>query len=78
MAQKNTQTRFVIFDGPQEDKAPGTRYISKNGSATDLRSQAAKFHTFNDAQDFAEQNHVTLNAFTYIGQEDFPELELQG
>ena len=77
MAQKKKQTRFVIFAGPQQHKAPGTRYISKNGSATDLRSQAAKFYTFNDAEDFAEQHHVTLNALTYIGQEDFPEFELQ-
>ncbi len=78
MARKKKQTRFVIFAGPQQHTAPGTRYISKNGSATDLRSQAAKFYTFTDAKDFAAQHHIMLNALTYIGQEDFPEIELQG
>lgn len=78
MGRLKESQRYVIFDGPQQHKAPGTRYISKNGSATDLRSQSAKFYTFNDAKDFAEQNHVTLNTLTYIGQEDFPEFELQG
>jgi hypothetical protein len=76
MARKKKQTLFVIFSGPQQHAAPGTRYIAQDGSTTGRRSQAATFVTFHDAKDFAEHHGIVLDAHTYIGQEDFTAFEL--
>jgi len=43
-----------------------------------LRSKAARFHSFADAKAFAEENRIALNGHTYIGLEDFTDLELNG
>lgn len=64
MAKK--RTLFVIFAGPQ-----GTCYIAHDASPTMMRSYAARFNSFADAKEFAEENHIALNAHTYIGLEDF-------
>lgn len=77
MARKKKQTRFVIFASPQQHNAPGTFYMANNGSTTDLRFQAAKFLTFDEAKAFAEKNHITLTGPAYIGREDFTESEVQ-
>ncbi len=76
MSPKRT-TVFVIFSGPQQHGRPGTRYIAKDGTITDVRSRAAKFYSFADAQEFAKERTITLTATTYIGQEDFTEFEIQ-
>ena len=78
MMRKGKQTRFVIFFGHEMREDPGARYVAENGSTTTMRLKAATFDTFPDAKDFAEQNHISLDAHTYIGQEDFTDFDLQG
>jgi hypothetical protein len=68
---------FVIFAGPQQHGSPGTRYIATNGETTDIKSRAAKFHSFAAAQDFAKERSITLTDIKYIGQEDFTDFEIQ-
>jgi hypothetical protein len=75
---KTKQTLFVIFAGPQQQVAPGTCYIAQDASTTMMRSKAAKFHSFADAKEFAKEKHITFNAHTYIGLEDFTDIEMQG
>jgi len=53
------QTWFVIV-------APGTCYIAQDASPTTLRSNAARFSSFTDAQEFADENRIALNAQSYI------------
>lgn len=60
------QTWFVIVTGPQPHIAPGTCYIAHDASPTMMRSNAARFFSFADAKEFAEKNHIGLNADTYI------------
>jgi len=43
-----------------------------------IRLKATRFDRFADAKEFAEEKHVTFNALTYIGLEDFTDLEMQG
>ena len=76
MASKR-KSMFVIFAGPQQHGGPGTRYITGNGQATDLKSRAAKFFSRADAQDFAEERGITLTDIKFIGQEDFTDSEMQ-
>ncbi len=64
-------TMFVIFTSPQQHGRPGARYIAKDGTKTEIISQAAKFYSFADAQEFAKQMNIELTALTYIGQDDF-------
>ncbi|MEP6959205.1 MAG: hypothetical protein ABI980_10795 [Nitrospirota bacterium] len=78
MNEEKRQTLFVIFSRPQLHGEPGTHYISKDGLRTDLRSKAAQFYSFQEAKDFAEHRNITFTALTYIGREDFTDLELQG
>ena len=60
------QTWFVIVATPQEQVAPGTCYIAQDASPTMMRSNAARFSSFTDAQEFADENCIALNAQTYI------------
>ena len=64
-------TMFVIFTSPQQHGRRGTRYIAKDGTKTEIISQAAKFYSFADAQEFAKQMNIELTELTYIGQDDF-------
>ena len=64
-------TMFVILTNPQQYGRPGTRYIAKDGTKTEIISQAAKFYSFADAQEFAKQMNIELTALTYIGQDVF-------
>jgi hypothetical protein len=75
---KKKQTLFVIFSAPHQHAGPGTHYIATDGSTTTLRPKAARFYTFAEAKDFAQQNHITLNAHTYIGPEEFTDFDLRG
>jgi hypothetical protein len=43
-----------------------------------MRSKAARFYSFAEAKEFAKENHIALNARTYIGLEDFTDVEMQG
>jgi hypothetical protein len=40
-----------------------------------MRSRAARFTTLAQAKEFAEANHIALNTLTYIGLEDFIDLD---
>ena len=70
-------TMYVIFAGPQQFGRPGTSYFAEDGKRTEIRSQAAKFYTLTEAQEFAKRMNIELTAITYIGQEDFTDFEIQ-
>ena len=72
------QTRFVIFAGSQQYVAPGTCYIAQDGTTTMIRPKAARFYSFAEAKEFAKEKHIMFNALTYIGLEDFTDVEMQG
>jgi hypothetical protein len=61
-------------------EASGSRdcYIAQNVSTTIRSSKAARFSSFANAKAFAKEKHITFNALTYIGLEDFTDLEMQG
>jgi hypothetical protein len=75
---KTQQTLFVIFAGPQQQVAPGAYYIARDGGPTVMRSKAARFSSFADAKEFAKESRIALNGHTYIGLEDFTDLDLRG
>ena len=60
------ETWFVIVANPQEQVAPGTCYIAQDASPTMMRSNGARFSSFTDAQEFADENRIALNAQTCI------------
>jgi hypothetical protein len=60
------QTWFVIVANPQEPVAPGTCYIAQDASPPMMRSNAARFSSLADAEEFADENRIALNAQTYI------------
>jgi hypothetical protein len=43
-----------------------------------LRSKAAGFQSFADAKAFAEENRIALNGLTFIGLDDFTDVDLKG
>ena len=43
-----------------------------------MRSKAARFDSFAEAKEFAKENHIKFSAHTYIGLEDFTDVEMQG
>ena len=75
---KTQQTLFVIVASPQQHVAPGTYYIALDGQPTVMRSKAARFSSFADAKEFAKESRIALNGHTYIGLEDFTDVELKG
>jgi hypothetical protein len=75
MPLKSTQTLFVIFTRPQPQARSDTQYIGTDGSTTPSRSHAARFWTYWDAKAYAAEHHMTLDALTYIGREDFTHVE---
>src|SRR5437868_19151 len=75
---KTKQSRYMIFAGPQKQIESGPCYIAVDGYSTILKSKAARFQTFADAQAFAEVSRVALNGHGFIHQEDFTDGELHG
>ena len=65
---------FVSFAGPQRRRRPGTRYIAKDGTKTEIISQAASLILSPVAGELA-QNHpikrAGLTALAYAGQDGF-------
>ena len=78
MAGKKKQRLFVIFARSKQPAEPGTRYVADDRTTTTIRSKAARFWTYWDAQAFAEVNQIALNALTYIDREDGTDCETQG
>jgi hypothetical protein len=74
---KTKQSRYVICAGSQQRLESGSCYIALDGYSTILKSKAARFQSFADAQAFADVSCVALNDHTY-NQEDFTEGELMG
>ena len=75
---KTKESLFVLFTVPLHQVASGACYIAWDGYPTIMRSKGARFHSFADAKAFAEENRIALNGLTYIGLEDFTDLEMQG
>ena len=70
--RKTKKTRmFVIFAEPEQYGGSGNSYIALDGKVTKLKVNAAKFYSFNEAKQFAEEKNVVLSAVTYIGPEYF-------
>ena len=76
MAELLENQRYVIFDGPQEYKAPGTRYFASDGTSTESKSKAAKFFTTVDAIGFAKHHNIQIDEPNSIGIEDFTDSQL--
>jgi hypothetical protein len=68
---------FVLYTAPQQQAGFGACYIAWDGYPTILRSKGARFHSYADAKAFAKENRVALNGLTYIGLEDFTDVELK-
>ncbi len=75
---KTKQSLFVILTGPQQQVVPSAWYIALDGNPTMMRSKAARFSSYADAKEFAKESRILLNGHTYIGLEDFTDLELKG
>ena len=75
---KTKQSRYVIFAGAQKRAESWSCYIALDGYSTILKSKAARFHSFADAQAFADVSSIALNDHTYINQEVFTDGELKG
>lgn len=69
-------TRFVIFYGPEQLGLPSTQYLSEEGTPTELRRNAAKFLTYQDAETFADQKQIELTDDVYIGLQEFTDRDL--
>jgi hypothetical protein len=76
MAELLENQRYVIFDGPQQYKAPGTRYFAPDGTSTESKSKAAKFFTATDAIVFAKHHNIQIDEPNSIGIEDFIDIQL--
>ncbi len=75
---KTKELVFVLFTVPQLQVASGACYIARDGYPTIMRSKGARFHSYADAKAFAKENRIALNGLTYIGLEDFTDVELKG
>jgi len=75
---KTKQSLFVLFTVPRQQVASGACYIAVDGYPTILRSKGARFQSFADAKAFAKENRIALNGLTYIGLEDFTDVDLKG
>ena len=75
---KTQESLFVLFTVPQQQGASGACYIAWDGYPTIMRSQGARFHSFAEAKAFVQENRIALNGLTYIGLEDFIDLDLKG
>ena len=70
--RKTKKTRmFVIFAEPEQYGGSGNSYMPLDGKVTKLKVNAAKFYSFNEAKQFAEEKNVVLSAVTHIGPEYF-------
>lgn len=76
--EKTKESLYVLFTVPQQRVASGACYIAMDGYSTILRSKAARFYRFADAKVFAKENRIALNGLTFIGFEDFTDVELNG
>jgi hypothetical protein len=75
---KTKESLFVLFTVPQQRVASGAYYIARDGYPTVVRSEAARFSSYADTKAFAKENRIALNGLTYIGLEDFTDVELKG
>lgn len=77
MARKKMVSLWVIFFGPEDVGGPRSKYYDENGAVTGSIDEAAKFYTFEDAKEFANQKKIELSATIYIGKVDFLESHLE-
>ena len=75
---KTKESLFVLFTASHQQVASGACYIARDGFPTIMKSKRARFHRFADAKAFAKENCIALNGLTYIGLEDFTDLDLKG
>jgi hypothetical protein len=71
MKRSKKNKYYVIFALPEQHGRPGTVYYSVDATITDIKSRAAKFLTFKDAEDFAKEHNIELTSATYLGLETF-------
>ena len=72
------QTCFVIVVSAQHQVTSCSCYIALDGYSTILKSKAARFQSVADAKAFAEVSRIALNGPTYIGLEEFTDVDLKG
>lgn len=76
MGRSKKNNLFVIFRGPEQIMRPGTKYYAKDASATEIKTRAAKFYSFDEATEFAKKNNIELSSLDYIGIESFSESDI--
>jgi hypothetical protein len=76
MRRSKEQNRFVIFVHPEQHGHPGTTYYTREATISRYKLQAAKFLSFQEAEEFAKLNNIELSAATHIGSETFSEFDL--
>jgi hypothetical protein len=70
------QMMFVIGFGTSSGGA-APPYLAPDGTRTDTKARAAKFHSFETARQFAAHCQISLLAEGSIGEEMFSEAELE-
>ena len=75
---KTKESLFVLFTASHQQVASGACYIALDGFPTIMKSKRARFHSFAEAKAFAKENRIALNGLTYIGLEDFTDVDLKG
>ena len=71
------QMMFVIAFGTSSGGAAAAPYLAPDGTRTDTKARAAKFHSFETAQQFAAHCQISLRGDGAIGEEMFDEAELE-
>ena len=75
MADERQMMFVVTFGASSGGAAP--RYLAPDGTRADTRARAAKFHSFETAQQFAAHFQISLLGEGSIGEELFDEAELE-
>lgn len=76
MGQAKEHNLFVIFAFPDQHVGSRMGYYTRDAKVTYIRTKAAKFHSFDDAKEFAARNDIELTTFTYIGRETLLDSDL--
>jgi hypothetical protein len=72
MSKRRKVQYYVIYDGPEQQEGPGTRYFDKRGGSTDIKKFAARFIDRLGAERFAKEHDIDLDCvLNYIGSEYF-------
>jgi hypothetical protein len=78
MVKRKRKMVFVIFARPeQRGPGPGNEFFAEDGTTTQSRQRAARFHSAESAHQFGKQKRIALDgAMRYVAPMYFSEDEL--